>query len=115
MKKHTTKLTKIMAILLVVGIALAVVGFVLKATNEMLVFIGYAGILIAVVSGVLIYKESGKTTTTRPGEIELPLGSTKNGHSGEVRISVLFSDVEDFKANRIPWLLSVDCFVHLYT
>jgi hypothetical protein len=66
----------------------------------MLVFIGYAGILVAVVSGVLIYKESGKTTTTRPGEIELPLGSTKNGHSGEVRISVLFSDVEDFKANK---------------
>ena len=105
MKKHTTKLTKIMAVLLVVGVALIATGFALKSTNELLVFIAYAGIALAVVSAIIIYKESGRTTTTRPGEIELPLGATKDGHGGEVRVSVLFSEINDFKIEEDRYIL----------
>lgn len=94
MKLHTTKLTKILIAMIVVAVAMIVVGFVLKSTNEMLVFIAYAGIALAVVGGILIYRESGRNVITRPGEIDLPMGS-KIGNvvrkSG--RIAVLFSEL----------------------
>jgi hypothetical protein len=94
MKLHTTKLTKILMALLVVAVAMIVAGFVLKSTNEMLVFIAYAGIALTVLFGVLIYKEKDKAVITRPGEIDLPMGSK----IGEVerksgRIAVLFSEL----------------------
>ena len=94
MKLHTTKLTKILIAMIVVAVAMIVVGFVLKSTNEMLVFIAYAGIALAVVGGILIYRESGKNVITRPGEIDLPMGAKigdvvrKSG-----RIAVLFSEL----------------------
>ena len=94
MKLHTTKLTKILIAMIVVAVAMIVVGFVLKSTNEMLVFIAYAGIALAVVGGILIYRESGRNVITRPGEIDLPMGSKIGGvvrKSG--RIAVLFSDL----------------------
>jgi hypothetical protein len=83
-----------MIALLVLAVAMIVAGFVLKSTNEMLVFIAYAGIALAVAGGILIYKESGKNVITRPGEIDLPMGSKigdverKSG-----RIAVLFSEL----------------------
>ena len=91
---HTTTLTKVFISLIVVAVAMIVAGFVLKATNEMLVFIAYAGIALAVVFGILIYRESGKSVIIRPGEIDLPMGSKigdverKSG-----RIAVLFSEL----------------------
>lgn len=94
MKLHTTKLTKILIAMIVVAVAMIVVGFVLKSTNEMLVFIAYAGIALAVVGGILIYRESGRNVITRPGEIDLPMGSKIGGvvrKSG--RIAVLFSEL----------------------
>lgn len=108
MKRHTTKLTKIMAVLLVIGVAMAVAGFVLKSINEPLVYIAYVGIGIAVMSAIMIYKEDGRTTITRPGEIMLPFGSTKDGRSTEVKkISVLFSEVSDFKADGDNYVLTL--------
>lgn len=108
MKRHTTKLTKIMAVLLVLGVALAVAGFVLKSTSEPLVYIAYVGIALAVVGAIMIYKEDGRTTITRPGEIVLPLGSTKDGYNSEVKkISVLFSEVSEFKVEENNYVLTL--------
>ena len=92
---HTTTLAKILIALLVVAVALVVAGFVLKATNEAFAFVAYAGIALAVVMGILIFKEKDKFVITRPGEIDLPMGAKIGDYAKKSgRVAILFSELK---------------------
>ena len=104
---HTTTLAKVFITLLVVAVAMVVAGFVLKATNEVFVFVPYAGIALAVVMSILLFKEKDKFVITRPGEIDLPMGAKigdverKSG-----RIAVLFSELQTIEEENGTYIIT---------
>lgn len=104
---HTTTLAKVFIALLVVAVAMVVAGFVLKATNEVFVFVACAGIALAVVMSILLFKEKDKFVITRPGEIDLPMGAKigdverKSG-----RIAVLFSELQTIEEENGTYIIT---------